>query len=167
MAYRIIEATVPTVKGDARVGRFVLDGRSERSVQDILSVQVGGGDRGEKTRAEDYLRKVLANGPQPAKDVEEEAREAHGISKRTLDRARQVLKIPTAKRGARWYIALPEHEGDLNDVPAETVKDAKDASTGTVGNHAKDANAASPGVVGNVGTVDDSWPEGSVGEAAS
>lgn len=32
MAYRIIEAIVPTPKGDARVGRFILDGESEKSV---------------------------------------------------------------------------------------------------------------------------------------
>src|SRR5258707_1657981 len=36
MAYRIIEAIVPTAKGDAKVGRFVPDGQSERTVQDIL-----------------------------------------------------------------------------------------------------------------------------------
>jgi hypothetical protein len=167
MAYRITEATVPTAKGEARVGRFVLDGRSERSVQDILSVQSGFGDRGEKTRAEDYLRKALSGGPRPAKDVEEEAREAHGISKRTLDRGRQELKIVSAKRGARWYIALPEHEGDLVDLPAETSKDAKVASIGTVGNHAKDANHASPGDVGKVGTVHPLWPTGSAGESAN
>jgi hypothetical protein len=142
---------------------------SERSVQDILSVQ-GSGDRGEKMRAEDYLRKALAGGPRAAKDVEEEAREAYSISKRTLDRARRELKIPTSKRGNRWCIALPEHEGDLAqyEPPAETAKVAKDARVGTVGNHAKDANAASPGDVGTVGNVDrlrlEDWPAGSEGD---
>lgn len=68
-------------------------------------------------------------------------------------------------------VSLPEHEGDLNDVPdddlpAKTAKDAKDAKGGTVGNRAKDANAASPGDVGSVGTVPGPWPEGSLGEAA-
>jgi hypothetical protein len=166
MAYRIIEATVPTAKGDARVGRFILDGRSERSVQDILSIQVGTGDRGEKSRAEDFLQEALADKPRRVKDVEEEAR-ANGISKRTLDRARRDLKIKTGKRGAHWYIVLPQYEGDLDDLPAETAKDAKDASTGTVGNIAKGANAASPGEVGTVGTLGKLWPGGSYGEAAS
>jgi hypothetical protein len=172
LAYRIIEATVPTAKGEARVGRLVLDGPSARSVQDILSVQGGGSDRTEKTRAEDYLRKRLAAGPQPAADVEEEAREAHSISKRTLDRARQALKIPAARRAKVWWISLPEHEGDLADIPAETAKDAKIANPGTVGNHANNANAASPGEVGTVGTVDGGkvvplWPKGSTGEDAN
>ena len=71
LAYRIIEATVPTDKGDARVGRFILDGPSERSVQDILSAQ-GGADRNEKDRAEDYLRAALGNGPRLSTEVEEE-----------------------------------------------------------------------------------------------
>lgn len=153
LAYRIIEAVVPTKKGDARVGRFVLDGESERSVRDILSVQGGAAERDEKTRAEDYLKKALASGPEPAKDIEEEAREAHGISKRTLDRARRTLRIPTAKRGNRWWISLPEHESDLQAVPAETAKNAKDAKPGTVGNDAKDAKPASPGDVGTVGNL--------------
>ena len=109
LVYRIIEATVATPKGDARVGRFVLDRPSDRSVQDVLSIQAVGGDRTEKSRAEDYLKKALASGLQPAKDIEEEAKEAHGISKRTLDRARQKLKIPSAKRGDRWWISLPEY----------------------------------------------------------
>ena len=63
LAYRIIEATVPTAKGDARVGRFVVDGPAERTVQDILSAQAGGGGRTEKARAEEYLEKALAGRP--------------------------------------------------------------------------------------------------------
>jgi hypothetical protein len=159
LAYRIIEAVVPTAKGEARVGRFVLDGESERTVQDILSALPGGGERDEKTRAQDYLKKVLASGPQPAREVEEEAREAHGIAKRTLDRARRDLKIPSAKRGSTWWISLPEHEGNLKEPeppsapPAKTAKVAKVATVGTDGNLAKDAKSASPGEVGTVGTV--------------
>jgi AAA domain len=114
LAYRMIEAIVPTAKGDARVGRFVLDGESERTVRDILSVQAGQ-DRDEKSRAESYLRKALADGARLTKDVEEEAREAHGISHATLKRARGELRIPAAKRADGWWISLPEHEGDLRD----------------------------------------------------
>jgi hypothetical protein len=132
MAYRIIEAIVPTAKGDARVGRFVLDGQSERTVRDILNEQGNAQDKDEKTRKEDYLRKTLADGPRPTKAVEEEAREVHRISKRTLDRARNVLRIPAQKRADEWWISLPEHEGDLRDGGSAAspagVKDAKDAN---------------------------------------
>lgn len=140
LAYRITEATVPTAKGDARVGRFVLDGPSERTVQDLLSAQ-GGEDRDAKTRAEDYLRQALANGPRRTKEVEEEAREAHGITKRTLERARAELKIAAGKSGPDWWIALPEHAGRIADA------------------HAKSANTANPspqGVPGGVGGLEPS-----------
>ncbi len=127
LAYRIIEATVPTAKGDAQVGKFMPGGEADRSVRDILSAQGGGGERDEKSRAEDYLRQALANGPRRTKDVEEEARETEGITKRTLERARKSLRIPAAKHGD-WWISLPEHEGDLRDLPeSETLSPAKTA----------------------------------------
>ena len=151
LAYRIVEATVPTATGDARVGRFVLDGPSERTVQDILSDQGGGDERNEKDRAEQYLKTALGNGPLLSTDVEEEGK-AIGFSKRTLDRARQELHIAARKVGAPWWIALPVHEGDLNEM-AEAAKNAKDAKDGNVGNRAKDAKSVSPHGVGNVGTL--------------
>ena len=128
LAYRLISATVPTRKGDTDVGRFVLDGESERSVHDILASSGGAGETAEKTRAEEFLRKALAGGPRRTKDVEEEAKEAHGISKRTLERARGILRIPAVQRptgppkgkagtpAMEWWIALPEHEGNLADI---------------------------------------------------
>jgi AAA domain len=144
LAYRIIEAIVPTDKGDARVGRLVLDGETSRTVRDILSVQASGDtERSEKTRAESYLRKALARGPRPTREVEEEAREAHQISKRTLERARTDLQIPSAKHGAIWWISLPEHEGDLRDTDLISAKSAK---------------ATSPGGAGGVGGVDQATP---------
>ena len=133
---------MPTDKGDARVGRLVLDGPSERSVQDILGDQHGGGaDTEREDRAEEFLRKALAGGPRRTKDVEEEAKEAHGISKRTLERARGILRIPAVQRptgppkgkagtpAMEWWIALPEHEGDLGDIG--TDRQSATASLGT------------------------------------
>jgi hypothetical protein len=166
LSYRLEEAIVPTGKGDARVGRFVLEGESARTVEDVLAVQSDLADQRELTRAEEYLRKGLGGGPRPTKDVEAEAREVHGISKRTLDRARKNLNIAAASKGTSWWIALPEHEDDLkdlpdtpsgpgtpSDLPAETAKSAKSAKSGIVGNVAKSAKRASPGAVGRVGRV--------------
>ncbi len=73
------------------------------------------------SEAEVFLRRALAHGPRPSREVEEEAREAHGISGRTLERARQALKVsasvevrPPARRGAPprrvWTLALPTAE---------------------------------------------------------
>ncbi len=114
LAYRIIEATVPTAKGDARVGRLVVDGPAECTVQDILSAQASigqGGGLTERARAEEFLEKALAGGPQLVKEIEEEAKEACGIAKRTLDRARQKLKIPARRVGTAWWMALPDSRG--------------------------------------------------------
>jgi hypothetical protein len=152
--YRIIEAIVPTAKGDARVGRFVPGGISERSVHDILAAQAHGSERNEGTRAEDYLKKMLSDGPKPSKEVDETAREGERIAKRTLDRARADLGIKSRKVGAVWWVALPDHEGDLAALlPAETSKGAKNAKVGTVGKDAKDAKSSSPGEVGMVGIL--------------
>jgi hypothetical protein len=131
LAYRIISATVPTASGDADVGRFVLDGPSGRSVHDILTA-LAEGDGGEQGRAEEYLGKALADGPRPTRDIEDEAKNAHGIAKRTLDRARRDLRIPAGKsQSGAWYIALPEHEGDLREVCRLPAKTAKDANSGS------------------------------------
>lgn len=132
LAYRIVEATVPTAKGEARVGRLVLDGPSDRTVQDVLSVQ-GGEERDAKTHAEDYLREALANGPRRTKDVEEEAREAYGITKRTLERTRADLKIAAGKSGPDWWISLPEHAGDIPDAHTKSAKTAKAGRPGVIG----------------------------------
>jgi hypothetical protein len=134
LAYRIIEARVPTIKGDAVVGRLVVDGPAERTVAEILSAQ--GQDvekRDEKGRAEKFLREVLAEGPRPTKDIEEEAANGYGIAKRTLERARRDLHIPFKKIGAGWWISLPEHEGDLADLAAKSAKSVKSSSPHGVG----------------------------------
>jgi hypothetical protein len=139
IAYHIAGATVPTAKGDANVGRLVIDGYTDRTVADILGEQ-GGGDRDALADAEDCLKKILAGGPRRTRDVEDEARQVHSITKRTLERARKSLRIPTAKRADGWWISLPEHEGDLRNAaegesgpPAKTAKDAKSVPQGDVG----------------------------------
>ena len=117
---------------------------SDRTVQDILSDQASGEERDEKARAEDFLRKALGDGPKPTKEIEEEAREAHGIAKRTLERARRDLRIPTAKAGAEWWISLPEHEGDLRANSAKSAKTAAPDGVGGVGGVDSPAVARSP-----------------------
>jgi RecA-family ATPase len=129
MAYRIIEAIVPTAKGDAKVGRFILDGVAERTVHDILGDQVASKERDALSRAEEYLKKALAAGPRLSDDVKEEAAEAYSISLATFKRAREGLRLPAQKRAGGWWMSLPEHEGDLRDLtkplPGETASPAK------------------------------------------
>ena len=110
----------PTAKGDARVGRFVLDGtvRAQRRGRAGHHGRAGHGGADEAARA---TRTTWSRSWPPArcrtKEVEEAAREIHSISKRTLDRARKSLHIPAAKRSdGAWWISLPQHEGDLKDL---------------------------------------------------
>lgn len=143
IAYDIISAIVPTKKGDANVGRLVIRGEAKRSVHDILGAQVSGDEKNGTARAVEYLKVALANGPRPTREVEEEAKEAHGIAKRTLERARSELNLPAGKSGPDWWIALPEHQGDI--AGAWATRQAKSANS---------ANSAPRNGVGGVGGLE-------------
>ena len=74
----------------------------------------GSEDRASARRdAIDFLRKKLADGPKPAKDLTEEA-DALGISARTLARARKDLEIGAQKDGfdGGWLWELPFWQRD-------------------------------------------------------
>lgn len=142
LSYRIEEATVLTSTGElAEVARFVFDGISDRSVEDVLSKNGGEGeDREAKADAKDYLRKALAGRWRRTNEVKEEAREMHHISSRTLDRARKDLGIaakqfPTDPRGKNeWWITLPEQVGTATEpkptqTATETDKEGQTAKT--------------------------------------
>jgi len=66
-------------------------------------------DEGEGTNPRQFLADLLANGPIQAAQVIRDA-EAHGYSKRQMQRARQRLGVETDKDGMRggWRRALPE-----------------------------------------------------------
>ncbi len=59
-----------------------------------------------RDHAGEFLRDALADGPRLAKEVTEDAREGHGIAKRTLDRARSelgVIAYREAVPGSWWW----------------------------------------------------------------
>lgn len=137
IAYDIISAIVPTKKGDANVGRLVIRGEAKRSVHDILGAMNNDGQEKELERAIEYLKSALANGPRLSTELDDEARQAHGITKRTLERARSKLRtesvIVCIKAGS-WWLALAEHEGDIPSASAaKTAKTANHASGDGVG----------------------------------
>lgn len=125
LSYRIEEANVLTSTGEvAEVGRFVFEGISDRSVEDVLSRNGGEGEEREaKADAKDYLRKALDGRWRRTNEVKEEAREMHHISSRTLDRARKELGIaakqfPTDPKGKNeWWITMPEQVGTVTEPP--------------------------------------------------
>ena len=59
------------------------------------------------SEAKDFLRERLDIGPREVKDIEDEA-EAHGISKRSLERARKKLDVKAKKDGeqGKWRLHL-------------------------------------------------------------
>lgn len=68
-----------------------------------------GPDADERNAAVDWLRQALADGPQLARDLEEEASEAHSISKATLRRAKDALNVDAYRpqNPGPWWWQLP------------------------------------------------------------
>ncbi len=63
----------------------------------------------ERNDAALFLREALATGPRSVRDIDQEAREVHGISKRTLERARQAIGVEAFRETTTgpWFIRLP------------------------------------------------------------
>ncbi|MDE2836057.1 MAG: AAA family ATPase [Chloroflexota bacterium] len=79
-------------------------------------------DDGARTRAaQTFLTRALADGPRPASEIEREAA-MHGISRRTLFRARALAGIRSTRIGASegpgagaWYWSLPSRSTPQQD----------------------------------------------------
>ena len=63
-------------------------------------------DRSATGQATRWLRESLSDGPVPAEEVRQRANAA-GVASRTLDRAKAVLEVKSAKVGTRWEWSLP------------------------------------------------------------
>ncbi len=108
--------------------------------------------------AEAYLRDVLANGPKPTKQIEVDAKDGYGISRRSLERARKKLGVESFRETVPgpWLLRLPntasntantpkyKHPGDLGGL-AETSGKNGDL-------HPRESNTATLFVQGGVGT---------------
>jgi putative DNA primase/helicase len=80
------------------------------TADDLLSDGSGRGrPSGKKEEARDFLRDVLADGPVPKQDVQDEADE-RGIATRTLTRAKEALDVESEKQGfdEPWAWRLPD-----------------------------------------------------------
>ena len=88
-----------------------------------------GPDAGALESAISWLKVALADGARPAKELQEEWRDGHGGSKRTLERAKQTLAVEPFRREVpgHWFWRLPAKIakclalGDLGDL-AENPK---------------------------------------------
>jgi hypothetical protein len=88
-------------------------GETSLGASALLAVPADHEERSALSEAHDFLQEVLAGGRMPATEVRKEA-DGAGISKRTLDRARQTLGVeavregePGRRGGGTWFWALP------------------------------------------------------------
>ena len=82
------------------------------TADEALAPPAPGPEPDERSEAMQWLREALADGPRLAKEVEEEAREAHGITQRTLRRARKHLGVVAYREEVPgpWWWRSAEHE---------------------------------------------------------
>jgi hypothetical protein len=114
----------PMAFGFTHDGHFTWQGVTEVDVSQLMAPPIRDEDRNEREEAKEFLKTLLADGPVPANQVEEERKEL-GISSRTLARAKADLGITSERSGTegksrgkgKWDWYLPEH------LP-ETFKDA-------------------------------------------
>lgn len=126
LTYRIDGVEIATDEGAAGAGLLVFTGETERRVRDIMADHDG--ERSERDGAAEWLRKLLSDGPVKATEVYRAA-DAAGLSKDKAKRAKKRIRAVAGKAGmdGPWYWALAEHEGDLDDLPEESMKSAKGA----------------------------------------
>jgi len=117
--------------------RIKWEGRSARTADELVSVEPAE-LREERITAVEFLSAALANGPRRSREVEEEAREAHGIAARTLDNARRRLGVQAHKIDKEWWIELPDEprtqernpQGVASLRPSTHSSDAADTDLG-------------------------------------
>ncbi len=100
---------------DHGCARVQWEGTSTYSADDLVAMEAPE-DREERVTAVDFLAAALVDGPRRTKDVEEEAEQVHGISVRTLKRARKQLgviaeQVNVSKGRNEWWLSLPTHQG--------------------------------------------------------
>lgn len=109
LLYRIEARSVNGDTGEQiETARIVHVGESDADGSDLLG-SMDGDARCEHDEAIEFLRSELAEGPQPAKKIQEAARDA-GIGPGSLKRAKRALGAASRKQsmGGGWAWGLPE-----------------------------------------------------------
>ena len=83
-------------------------GSSDITIDDLVSSEVGAGTSA-LDEAIQFLRSFLKDGPVATIKVQEEAA-ARGISVKTLERARQSVRVKSKKKRSKWFLSLPDEE---------------------------------------------------------
>ena len=101
LLYRVDEGRVQIGNEDVPMPRVEWLDETDVDLDAIVS-----GALGKRSNAAAFLEKTLAKGPCDASTVYDAAMK-EGISKRTLERAKRVLRIESQKRGDAWEWELP------------------------------------------------------------
>ncbi len=93
-------------------GQFSWTGATELTAGRMLAPEIENSALGE---AKSLLLETLAEGPKPAKEVQDEAK-ATGISQATLRRAREALKVVSKKEGKIWHWGFSQDAQDAQSA---------------------------------------------------
>ena len=126
LAFRLVQS-----EGDSVPHLEWIDGDADISARELLREPDAEGSSS-LDKGTEFLTEFLADGPKSTKETEKAA-QSQGISSRTLDRARKVLKVkPFKGKGtfsSDWFIALPSdaHSSDHGShSAADPPKSAND-----------------------------------------
>jgi len=114
--------TGPSMGYELREGVFYWTGKSDLTAAGVMAPDSIDEETGSLDDAKDFLQEILAKGPVTAKEAFKQ-RDAVGITKRTLERAKSDMKVHSFKNGSTWYWELDEkyrtpEAGDHGDLPS-------------------------------------------------
>jgi putative DNA primase/helicase len=137
--YRVVPILLEATGGrpECHTSRLEMVGESSLQSSDLLAVGGTPGERTQTDEAVEFLRVELADGPKPAKEVDEAARMA-GITEKPLRRAKDHLGVKSERHGfgkeGAWVWCLPHGPDDHvdgstapNTLPIGAPIDALDA----------------------------------------
>ena len=121
-SYTLRQTLLPDAPIEASIVEWgeMIEGNARDMLADVEADETERHSDGEKGEAEDFLIDVLAAGPITATEVYRQAEEA-GIKHRTLERAKQSLKVKSKRRiepghSAHWAWHLPENSNSAKDA---------------------------------------------------
>jgi RecA-family ATPase len=102
--YEILEKIYPNPTGDIKTSRIFWLDATERPVSELLEVKKKAKPSA-IDEAKEFLEEELAKAPKPVKEIQKLAKDA-GISKASLQRAKEELEIRSQKNGDSWNWSL-------------------------------------------------------------
>ena len=155
---------IPTESGAVAVDWL---GSVDHTAGSLLAVPLEEGERSQLEEAKDFLREFLAEGEQPVKAVQSEAKAA-GVSVRTLERGKAALGVRARKSGFDdgWVWALPTPNPAKVSIPPKLaafgevggLRDgSRDGGVGIAPEDRQECEDRQAGELGGVGGLREPW----------